>query len=317
MANTPSKNKSYSLDQSPIYRLRTRRKLANQFNLSVNELEKLAKRQDNYRVFIIGKDKNKPRQVEEPKPHLERIHRRLFNLLRRIEPPVYLHSGIKGKSYISNAKIHIGSDTLITLDIEKFFPSTLGWHVFEFFHDVMSCTKDVAGLLTKICTCHDHIPTGSCLSQILAFYAHYEMFEEMYALAVSRDLTMTCYVDDIAISGKNANKAVLYQIRGILDKRCLKSNPRKESIFKKGVPKQVTGSIVLADCLKLPNKKHRVIHEEVISILELDDTKEKLDFINRTMGRMIAASQSDPEMSSYVKSLRCEKNRIEKLVGNH
>jgi hypothetical protein len=66
MANTPSKNKSYSLDQSPIYRLRTRRKLANQFNLSVNELEKLAKRQDNYRVFIIGKDKNKPRQVEEP-----------------------------------------------------------------------------------------------------------------------------------------------------------------------------------------------------------------------------------------------------------
>ncbi len=317
MTRTSSKHKIYSLDQSPLYKLRTRRKLAALFGLSVNELEKLADRPDNYRLFVIGKDKNKPRQVEEPKPYLERIHRRLFNLLTRVEPPVYLHSGIKGKSYISNAEQHIGSDTLISLDIKKFFPSTLGWHVFEFFHDLMQCSSDVAGLLVKISTCHGHIPTGSCLSQILAFYAHYEMFEEIYNLTSSKGLKMTCYVDDIAISGKNASKSDLYQIKGILNKRGLKSHPRKEIIFRKGIPKEVTGSIVLQDGLKLPNRKHKKIHDEVISISKLDDSKEKLNLINRTMGRLIAASQSDPKLCSYVKSLRCEKNRVKKMVENH
>lgn len=316
MVKTPSKHKLYSIDQSPLYKLQTRRKLASLFDLSLNELERLAKRPDNYRIFIIGKDKSKPRQVEEPKPHLERIHRRLFNLLTRIEPPEYLHSGIKGKSYITNAKAHIGADTLITLDIQKFFPSTLGWHVFEFFHNVMHCSRDVAGLLTKISTCHGHVPTGSCLSQIIAFYAHYEMFEEMYDLASSLGLTMTCYVDDIAISGKNVNKAVLYKIRGILNKRGLRSHPKKENVFRSGVPKEITGSIVLNNCLKLPNRKHKQIYEEIISISNLDDSKEKLTLINMTMGRLIAASQSDPELCSYANLLRCEKNRVEKLVKN-
>ncbi len=314
MARTSSKHKTYPLNQSPLYKLQTRRKLAGLFYKSVPELEKLAKRPDNYRIFTIGKDKNKPRQVEEPKPNLERIHRRLFNLLRRIEPPEYLHSGIKGKSYITNAKEHIGSDTLITLDIRKFFPSTLGWHVFDFFHNVMQCSRDVAGLLTKLSTCHDHVPTGSCLSQVIAFYSHYEMFNEIYELTSSIGLTMTCYVDDISISGKNANKVVLHEVRGILKRRGLKSHPEKESIYRKGVPKEITGSIVIDNGLKLPNRKHQQIHEAVISISRMEDTRNKLALINITMGRLIAASQSDAELSKYIAPLRCEKNRIEKLI---
>ena len=316
MAKISSKHKTYPLNQSPLYKLQTRRRLAGLFDMSVAELERLAKRPDNYRIFTIGKNTNKPRQVEEPKPHLERIHRRIFNLLRRIEPPEYLHSGIKGRSYITNAKEHIGSDKAITLDIRKFFPSTLGWHVFEFFHNVLQCSRDVAGLLTKLSTCDDHVPTGSCLSQVIAFYAHYEMFEEIYNLTSSKGLTMTCYVDDIAISGKNANKAVLHEIRSILKRRGLKSHPEKESVFRKGVPKEVTGSIVVENGLKLPNKKHQKIHKEITSILKMDDTKDKLDLINITMGRLIAASQSDSDINQHVNSLRCEKNRIEKLVSN-
>lgn len=315
MARTSSKHKTYPLNQSPLYKLQTRRKLAGLFDMSVAELEKLAKRPDNYRLFTIGKDKNKPRQVEEPKPYLERIHRRLFNLLRRIDPPSYLHSGVKGRSYITNANKHIGSDAAVTLDIRKFFPSTLGWHVFDFFHNVMQCSRDVAGLLTRLSTCHGHVPTGSCLSQAIAFYAHYEMFEEIYNLTSSKGLTMTCYVDDIAVSGKGANKKVLHEIKGILQRRGLKSHPDKESVFRSGVPKEVTGSIVVENGLKLPNKKHQQIHEEVTSILKMDDTKDKLNLINVAIGRLIAASQSDPDMNQHVSSLSYEKNRIEKTVG--
>lgn len=314
MAIAPSRHKSYHLNQSPLYKLKTRRKLAALFNLSVRELETLVKRSDNYRIFTIGKKVNKPRQVEEPKPHLERLHRRLFNLLRRIEPPKYLHSGIKGKSYITNAKKHIGKEALITLDIQKYFPSTKGWHVYDFFHNVMHCNKDVAGLLTKISTHNDHVPTGSCLSQIIAFYAHYEMFQEIYSLTSSLNLSMTCYVDDIAISGKNANKAVLHQIREILRRRGLNSHPSKERVYRAGVPKEVTGSIVIESGLKLPNRKHKKIHEEINLILKMDDTNEKLDRITVTMGRLITASQSDPELRKLIIALDGEKNKVKRKI---
>ena len=314
MAKTENQRKSYALDQSPLYKLRSRRKLAALFDMSVNDLERLAKRSDNYRKFTIGKNSNKPRKVEEPKPRLERLHRRLFNLLVRIDPPAYLHSGIKGKSYITNAREHIGSETLITLDIRNYFPSTLGWHVFDFYHDIMCCSRDVAGVLTTICTCDNHVPTGSCLSQIIAFYAHYRMFEEIYGLTSSRGLTMTCYVDDITVSGKNASQAILYQVRGILKKRGLASHPKKERVFGKNQPKEVTGSIVVQDDLRLPNRKHKKIYEEINQLLRQDDTREKVKMIGVTLGRAIAASQSDIILGRRVAALVQEKNRVVKLV---
>lgn len=314
MANTISQRKSYPLNQSPLYKLNSRRKLADLFGMPVKELERLAKRPDNYRKFTIGKNTDKPRNVEEPKAHLERLHRRLFNLLRRIETPEYLHSGVKGKSYITNAKEHIGSDTLITLDIRQFFPSTLGWHVFEFYHEIMCCSRDVSGLLTTLSTCDNHVPTGSCLSQVIAFYAHYRMFEDMFALTSSRNLKMTCYVDDITISGKNANKALLYQIRGILNNRGLVSHPKKESLFGKDCPKEVTGSIIVNDGLRLPNRKHKKIHEEIDFLLKQEDSNEKLKAINAALGRVVAASQSDSLITRKAVSLVHERNRLVKSL---
>ena len=279
MASIKKPLKGYSLNQSPFYKLKSRRKLASLFNLELKELERLVKRPDNYRVFIIGKGTNKHRVVEVPKIKLERIHRRLFNLLRRIRTPEYLHSGVKGKSYITNAKTHINADRLITLDIQKFFPSTLGWHIFEFFCDEMKCSSDVAGLLTSICTYDNHVPTGSCISQIIAFYAHKSMFDEIDKLTKSLNLNMTCYVDDIAVSGNKANRKTLYLIRGIIKRRALRSPSRKEHIYDIGKPKKVTGSIINKGTMLLPNKKHKLIHKEIEVIRMTNNAEERLYLI--------------------------------------
>lgn len=315
MVTTKNQLKKHHLNQSPLYKLKSPRQLAALFNLPLQDLEQLAKRTDNYRTFLANKNTDKCRQVEAPKLHFEFIHRRLFNLLRRIEPPSYLHSDVKGKSYITNAKAHKGSNRAFTLDIRKFFPSTLGWHVFEFFNSVMHCKKDVSGLLTTICTYDNHIPTGSCLSQSMAFYAHYPMFEEINALAISLDLKMTCYVDDITISGEKANSSTLYKVRGILKKRALQSHPKKEHLYDKGYPKAITGSIVMENELRLPNRKHKRIHEETEQILKLDDTDEKMKLIESAIGRSIAASQVDLAFLKRTKRLKEEKERLKKVLN--
>lgn len=316
MTRISSKHRTYKKNQSPLYKLRSHRKLAALFGMTINELESLTKRDDNYRVFFVGKNKEKPRQVEEPKPHLKRVHHKLFTLLQRIEAPEYLHSGIKGKSYITNAKAHIGSDRLLKLDIKKFFPSTLTWHVFDFFHNVMLCSRDVSGLLAKISTCNGHVPTGSSLSQIIAFYAHYNMFEEINSLAIDRGLCMTCYVDDITISGSKINRELLFKVRGILKRRELISHPDKEHVYLSTAPREVTGSIVDNVGLRLPNCKHQSIYEDITSVLLSDDDYEKMNKIERLVGKVVAAAQADERMYSKLESLKQEKKRLNKVILN-
>ena len=71
----------------------------------------------------------------------------------------------------------------LKLDIPKLFGSTPHSHVTGFFKNDMNCAPDVAGLLARLrCVTVKsvlHLPTGSPLSQILAFYSYWAMFEAL------------------------------------------------------------------------------------------------------------------------------------------
>lgn len=47
-----------------------------------------------------------------------------------------------------------------------------------------------------------HVPTGSCLSQKLAFLSYIDMFNEIYDFCNQNNIRMSVYVDDIVISSK-------------------------------------------------------------------------------------------------------------------
>src|ERR1035441_510174 len=102
--------KRYPLNQSPLYKLHSRTKLAQHLGLTIQELNQVASSQDSlYDRFskTIQKDgKTKERFIEHPKPRLRQIQKRLACLLDRIQPPDYIHSGFRGRSYISNALSH-------------------------------------------------------------------------------------------------------------------------------------------------------------------------------------------------------------------
>ena len=306
--------KRYPKEDSPLYKLSNRRKLGSLLKTNAKDLERSIYRSDNYRIYSINKNTSKSRLIEEPKSQLKLLHHRLFTLLQRIESPDYLHSGIKGKSYITNANAHIGAKRLLKLDIQRFYPSTRQWHVYKFFLNTMKCSSDVAGNLANLSTCNSHVPTGSCLSQIIAFYAHMEMFSEIYNLASERNLTMTCYVDDITISGESVNRHLLFSIRGILKKNGLRSHPRKERIYLIGIPREVTGSIVTENRLLLPNRKHKEIHEINKSLKNYPDDATKLAVIEALVGKIVAATQVDSRHLCRLNSLKQERNRISQSI---
>ena len=293
--------KTYALEQCPLYKVASRKRLAQDvFNVDLPFLERLAANEGNFRVFTI-KQGEKERQVEVPKVVLERIHRRLFNLLERIEKPDYLHSGVRGRSYISNAKVHVGAVPLVKLDLKKFYPSVDGARVSRFFTGTMRCSPDVAALLTRLCTFENHVPTGSCVSQLLSFYATKPMFDELHALAAGAGLRDSCYVDDLTWSGHRATPAFLWAAKQVVHRHGFAHH--KDRCFAAGDRKLVTGVMLDGDCIAvLPSKEFGLWRS--IHALGSFEPHERIVAVNSLIGTAVAAGQIEARFLRRLLRLR-------------
>ncbi len=248
------------LDQSPFYRLQSKKKLASILYVSTVELSKLLSKDDLYQEIDIIQG-SKTRRIEKPVYDLKRLQKRIATLLQRIKLPSYIYAIRRGASYITNAQQHIGSSILRTLDIEKYFASTLEKQVYYFFNTSMKCSPDVAHILTKISTFKNHLPTGSSLSPILSFYTHMGIWDEIFNLVSLDNCILTIYIDDLTISGDTVSDKLIWKIKQKLHSAGLRSNSKKEKHYSKKVSREVTGVIISPDgVLKAPNRQHLKIH---------------------------------------------------------
>ena len=207
---------------------------------------------DRYRQFEIEKKGGGKRPVEDPVAPLKRVQGRVARMLARIEPPDFLFCPVKGRCYVSNAARHRGNRVVHCLDIKKFFPNTPRVRVIWFFQTVMQCRGDVAGLLGDLCTFEGHLPTGSPLSPILAYYSYHDMWAELAAFCASKGYTLTVYVDDVTISGTKVPIADVWQVRRMIHRTGLRYHKLKHYVDK---PAEVTGVIVRDGLVVVPNRQ--------------------------------------------------------------
>jgi len=289
----------YPHTQSPLFKITSPRRLAEILGLDEAELEELANRLDNYKRFKVGKTKK--RDVQEPKDRLRAIHKRISRWLARIETPDYLHSAIKGRSYITNAKAHRADTNLIKVDIRSFFQNVTTHAVYLFFVDFMRCRGDVAMLMAKALTVDGHLPTGSPVSPILSYFAHKRMFDEIANLAAENALTFTVYVDDMCLSGESASRATLFKVRGIIAKAGLKSH--KCRFFPAGKPRVVTGVALTERGVNLPHRRHLKIKDGFAAIEMLPPGKSKDAAGAALISRMHEAAQLDESWKDRARNL--------------
>ena len=128
-------------------------------------------------------------------------------------------SGEKGKSYKDNGMAHVNSDYCLTMDIRNFYDNCNRNSVYQFFKLKMLTSSDVAKILTDIVTYNNIIPTGSPTSQLIAYYAYEDMFNELNEFAKQLECTFSLYVDDMTFSSNRPlSKKVLSNINKILHK---------------------------------------------------------------------------------------------------
>lgn len=213
------------IDECFLYAVNSPKDLARRLStkklkIDAKDVEVLATGSTNYKFFKI-----KDRPIQEPKARLQAVHLRVHRLLSGVAVPAYLHSAVKGKSYLSNATAHDATQPIIKVDIKKFFASVPEDAVVRFLRNACKCRSDVARLFARLLVCNGKIATGSSASPILAYYAFKLMFDQIAELAAEHGLTFTCYVDDMTLSGPAATNAMVMKVRAIIAKFGLRADP--------------------------------------------------------------------------------------------
>lgn len=251
--------KRYPLNQSPLFKLRNRKRLAELLGLSQADLRYLTRQADSlYSEFDVPKKSGGVRGVENPRRQLKLVQAKVARLLGRIAPPDYLFCPVKGRCYVSNAAQHRSQRVIRCLDVRKYFPSTTSRRVYWFFHTIMCCETDIAAILAKLACYQGHLPTGSPLSPIMAYFAHYDVWEFIAARCKEHGYRLTVYIDDVTISGGSLSPLVLWDIKRAIHRSGLRYHKEKHFVDR---PAEITGVIVDGERLLVPNRQRRKIYQ--------------------------------------------------------
>ncbi|MDO7084768.1 reverse transcriptase family protein [Pseudocolwellia sp. AS88] len=250
------KKNRYPLNQSPLFKLNSHSKLAKLLLLeSTAQLKKITSKGDyNYYESKLPSG----RLIEVPLPQMTRIHRRLNSLLNRIEIPKYMNSGVKGRSHIKNGKDHLQSDVVYKVDIKKYYQSVKLINIEKVFRNKFKCSHDIAKTIALLSTYNGFIPTGSPLSQNMAYIASRSAFDHIAKYSFDNEINFTVYVDDLTFSGKKiTSKFKSYIVKYL--KRNRQLDCHKIRAYNDGTPKPITGVVIVNNILKVCNKhRHKI-----------------------------------------------------------
>lgn len=299
-------NKAYGIEDSVFFKLKSKKKLAGILRSSVGELKQLSN-DANYNRYE-EKSSGKPRNIEHPTGRLEVVHTRIASLLCRIEQPYYVHSGIKGRSYLSNARMHVGSHPVLVTDLKSFFQNTKKQSAFYFFYNVLECSPDVAEILSNLCTCDNHIPTGSRISMPLAFWSNALMFKKLAALSELNNITMTVFVDDLTFSGHKVTRQFKQRVRKIISEHSHAMHSLKTRLYLATDTKIITGVAVTSEGINVANRHHRSIYEDMEQWIAIRDSKELLQLkgqlTRRLLGKLNSQAQIDCRFKDKARTVK-------------
>ncbi len=243
-----------------------------------------------YRYRWITRPSAVPRLLEAPTPLLRAVLRRaLDDVLSWVPVHPAAHGFVRGRSALTNAAAHVGTNTLVCMDLRTFFSSITAARVNGLFR-AMGYPESVAWTLTGLCTNQTpvrvlskmpdgggssaryrlraelrarHLAQGAPTSPALANLICFTLDQRLAGYATTAGLTYTRYADDLAFSGRKINADGL--IRGvtrIAHEEGFAVNTTKTRVGNAHQRHEITG-LVTNDRLGVP----REYHEQLRAVL--------------------------------------------------
>lgn len=284
--------KQYAKDQCALYGIKGLGQLTEALQWP-GELKDLLALSDDSGAYRVWQEQD-GRWIQEPTRHLRAVHTRVAVLLRRILPPDYRQSGVRSRSFLSNAANHLDGHASLKLDIKSFYPSTTFGHVRRFFVREMKCAPDVAARLAQLC-CYQrkHVPTGGVHSEVLAFFCHKEMFEKLLSRVKDRGGRMTVYVDDIMVTMPNASITDLEWTRKLFAGYGMRLHPRKSTVLRRTSVKCITGVWIRNGKMLAPKQQHSKAVEIMRNLKAAGSQGERVKSARSLIGHLDHIAQID------------------------
>ncbi len=161
------------------------------------------------RPFTRKAQSPKRRWIDNPIDPLKAIQSRVEErFLKLLILPEHLLGGVRGKSIVDNAKLHLAAKCLVTIDIKNFFPSIGPEQVRAVFRETLNCSPEVSHLLTGLTTCRGRLPQGAPTSTLLANLVLSTFDHEIRSVCLLHGVSYSSWVDDLAFSGDSAPQVI-------------------------------------------------------------------------------------------------------------
>lgn len=216
-----------------------------------------------------------PRLLEIPEQRMRRAQRTLLEkVLGLIPTNAAAHGFVPGRSAITGATRHTGSDIVVSLDLTTFFARVTAVRIYGTLRQ-SGLSEPVAHVITGLCTnavpprvlaamppggapeerfalrqalATSHLPQGAPSSPMLANLAIRRLDSRLTGWADAVDATYTRYADDLAFSGGSTlakrPDAFIRGAQRIIEDEGHSANPRKTRVRRQGVRQSVTGIVV-------------------------------------------------------------------------
>jgi len=180
--------------------------------------------------------------------YITQLHKKLMRMFN-IQQAVYLKSGVKKESHITNAKEHQDNNFFLLVDIKSFYPSITKSKIETRLIQNYKQSKDVAEFISNLVTVPQEksngkraLVTGSPLSQWFAYIINKKMFDELYKVSKEENITFSVYVDDITFSSKKIITYKFYnKVYSIISRYGYSIHQGKIYRGKLGIKTKITG----------------------------------------------------------------------------
>jgi len=215
-----------------------------------------------YLTYKIKKRSGNYRIINAPMEPLKSIQYAIKNkILNKFSPHRIAHGFVDYKSPLTNAKVHIGADLLINIDIYNFFPSIKEDRVINLFKYLLNkrgttWSTNEYRILARLSCLDMGLPQGAPTSPTLSnayclmMDKNLKRVEDEYNRGnLTSKIKITRYADDISVSLKGPVTDgflgdLFRNIRAILTLNRLYINNRKTKIRKKHQSMRVTGIVI-------------------------------------------------------------------------
>lgn len=282
-----------------------------------------------YKSFNISKKSGGYRQINAPQNDLKQIQKKLEVALYNYERQLAQEKGVnlnishafkKGKSFITNARIHRNKRLVINVDLENFFDSFHFGRVRGYFmkNRNYQLSEEVATTISQIVCFNGKLPQGAPTSPVITNMICNIFDMRLLRLAKKYKLDYTRYADDLSFS-TNARSflAVQKQFFEELSVEIVRAgfsiNDKKTKIQYKDSHQEVTG-IVVNKKLNVDRKYYketRAMADRLYKTGEYTIDGENKGTINQLEGRLSFINQLD----KYNNKMEMTKHRFENLKG--